>query len=82
MNEPVRAYRPVETFTRPKRVRPQAQHAPTPRCVCGADGSFGLGPPLQPIEAWYCGEHVPSDYWTRKPLAELAPQPKRQTRFL
>lgn len=32
---------------------------------CGKFGSFGLGPPIQP-QQWWCREHLPEDYWSRK----------------
>lgn len=32
---------------------------------CGKFGSFGLGPPIQP-QQWWCREHLPADYWSRK----------------
>lgn len=33
---------------------------------CGKFGSWGLGPPINPTQQWWCREHLPEDYWRRK----------------
>ena len=36
-----------------------------PRCACGAYACFAWGPPLVQLEAWFCPDHKPADYFTR-----------------
>lgn len=35
--------------------------------VCDAWGAFGMEWPLTPKPRFWCREHLPADYWTRKP---------------
>lgn len=43
----------------------KAEPHPCAGLFCDAEGCFGLGPPIQAAQEWFCPTHRPADYYER-----------------
>jgi hypothetical protein len=50
----------------PQRKPEPVRELVAPKCACGADGCFGLGWPISPVQLWFCPAHKPADYYERR----------------